>query len=164
MRNRRRGTELIEFTLLSIPVLFIGVSTIECAIGMWEYSSMENAVTVAARYAASHGASCGSPNSCTITLGTVATLIANTAPALNPSRLTVTLTTNSGTTTCNPLSSCESSTAQFPSSTDNAVGMDITIKATYKITNPLPMYWPPRVDTDDASRTLGATSRQRIQF
>jgi len=165
MRNRRRGSTLIEFSLMAMPTLFMSITIVECSIGMWEFSSMSNALAVAARYAASHGATCSqNGNSCAVTLGNVANVIANTAPALNPAKLNVTLTTASGATTCNPLSSCQTSTATFPSGTDGAVGNDITISATYKITNPLPMYWPPREDSDVSSHTLGAISRQRIQF
>ena len=166
MRNNRRGDTLIEFTLTGIPIIFLGISIVECSIAMCEYESMSNAVTIAARYAASHGATCSANgNSCTIEIKNVANLIAATAWIISSASMTVTLTDNSGSTTCT-LSTCETNTAQFPSSSGNAnaVGNNITIKVTHKLTNPLPMYWPPHADSDDSGYLLGATSYQAIQF
>ena len=166
MKNRRSGSSLLEFTLTGIPVLFFALSIVECSVAMWEFHSLTNAVTIAARYAASHGAGCAqNGNTCTIQVKDVANLIATTAPILSASKLKVTLYTNSGTAaTCNPLNTCQSSAVQIPSAADNAVGMDIRIVATYKLTNPMPMYWPPYSNIDDTGYTLGASSRQRIQF
>jgi Flp pilus assembly protein TadG len=165
VRNRRRGDTLIEFTLTGIPIIFICITIVECSIAMCEYESMMNAVSIAARYAASHGATCGNPNSCTVEIENIANLISSTAWIINTASMTVTFTDNSGSTTCT-LSACQTNTAQFPSSTSNAnaVGNPITIKLTHKLTNPLPMYWPPHADTDDAGYTLGATSVQVIQY
>ncbi len=166
MRNRRRGDALIEFTLTGIPVIFLAVTIVNCSIAMYEYESMSNAVTIATRYAANHGATCSqNGNSCTIEIENVATMIANTAPIISASSMTVYFTDNSGTTSCT-LNTCETNSAQFPSSTSNAnaVGNPITIKVTHRLTNPLPMYWPPHTDTDDTGYTLGASSKQAIQF
>ena len=164
MRNRRRGNTLSESTLTGIPINLLGISIVECSIAMCEYESMMNAVSLAARYAANHGATCESPNTCTITIENIANYIANTAWIISPSSMNVTFTDNSGTTTCT-LSACQTNTATFPSSTSNAnaVGNNITISVTHKLTNPLPMYWPPHA-LDDTAYTLGATSVQVIQF
>lgn len=166
MRNRRRGSTLVEFTLTAIPTLFLSLSVVECGLAMLEYDSMANAVTVAARYAANHGATCAqSPNSCTVRIEDVANLIASTTWIVSTSTLSVTFTDNSGSTTCE-LNACQSNTAQFPSSTGgaNAVGNPITIKVTHNIINPLPMFWPPNADADDTGYTVGAGSVQVIQF
>jgi Flp pilus assembly protein TadG len=166
MRNRRRGTTLIEFTLTGIPIMFLSVSVFECSLAMFEYESMANAVAIAARYAASHGATCAqSPNSCTVTIGSVANVIAGYSWIISSANMTVKFTDNSGTTTC-ILNTCQTRTAQFPSGTGNAnaVGNTITINLTHTITNPLPMYWPGAANGDDAGYTLGANSIQVIQF
>ncbi len=133
---------------------------------MFQYVAMTNAATVAARYAANHGATCSqTPNSCSIKVQDVANLIASTARILDPARLNVSLTDNSGTTTCT-LSVCETKTAQFPSSTGqaNAVGNPITINLTYAITNPMPMYWTAGAQANNSGYALGARSIQVIQF
>src|SRR5579863_5373707 len=95
----RRGTAVIEFTLVGIPLIFLTISIIEASIAMWQYHSMMYANEIVARYAAMHGKGCTqNGNSCTITVGTVAKMIASQAPALDTSKLDVTLYTNSGNT------------------------------------------------------------------
>lgn len=155
----RRGSTLVEFALMGVSTVLISISVFECCIGMFQYLSMANAVAVATRYAANHGATCGTPNSCTITVATVATMIGSLAPIATASQLNLSLTDNSGTTTC-ALSTCQTYTSQqFPGSTSgaNAVGNPITLKLTYAINNPIPL-------SSSGSFTLGAQSTQVIQF
>jgi Flp pilus assembly protein TadG len=166
MRNRRRGSTLLEFTLTGIPLMFLSLSIVECSIAMLEYDSMANAVAAAGRYAASHGATCAqTPNTCTVRIEDVANVIASSAWIISNSTMSVTFTDNSGSTTCE-LSVCETNAAQFPSSTGaaNAVGNPITINVSHKVTNPLPMFWPPTADVDDTGYNLSANSVQVIQF
>ena len=167
MKNTRRGSTLIEFTLTGIPVIFIGIAVCECALAMYEYVSMDNAVTIAARYASAHGVGCTqNGNSCKLTMATIATVIANYTPIMSTSSVTVKFTDNSGSTTCT-LSTCETYTATyFPStsSSANAVGNPITISLTHTIRNPMPMFWPPSADAVDTGYPVGATSTQVILF
>ena len=83
-------------------------------------------------------------NTCTITVGNVATFFSTQAMALDASKVIVKMKDGSGTTTCNPVSSCNSTATQFPSASYNSVGSDITITATYGVKSPLAMFWPPR--------------------
>ena len=132
---------------------------------MWQYHSMAYAVEVAARYAVTHGRTCGqNGNNCTTTLGTITTLLAAQAPALDTSLLSVTLYTHATTTTCSPITSCTGSTAQFPNTTDNAVNFDVKIVASYPVANPMPMFWPGSQASSGSTFNLSATSRQRIVF
>lgn len=165
LKNGRRGSELLEFTLVGLPIIFIGISIFESALAMYQYQSMTVAVSVAARYAANHGAGCESPNTCTVTIGNIASLIAANSPIITPSTMNVSFTDNSGTTTCT-LDVCETKTAVFPSSTGNAnvAGNPITISVNHTVTNPLPIFWPSTAGTDDTGYTLGANSVQVIQF
>lgn len=164
MRSRR-GSSLIEFTLVGVPVIFIMASIVEASIGSWQFFTMEYAIQTANRYVSTHGRGCTqNSNNCALTVGAVATMIANQAIALEPSKLNVTLITASTTQTCNPVNTCFSNTAQFPSSTDNGVNQDVTIKATYPIVNPVSLLWPGAMPVTGSMVTLGATSRQRIQF
>jgi Flp pilus assembly protein TadG len=165
LRCARRGFAIIEFTMLALPIMFLTISIVEASIGMWQFHSMAHAVGVATRFAATHGRTCGqNGNSCTITLGTLTTLLSRQAPGLATSKLRVTLYTHAATTTCNPISACKASTAQFPNATDNAVNFDVKIVATYPVANPLPMFWPGSRASRGSAFTLGATSRQRIVF
>jgi Flp pilus assembly protein TadG len=164
-RTGRRGNVMIEFVLITVPVLFMTISIVEASIAMWQYHSMVYAVDATARYVTTHGRGCTrSGNTCSITVGNVTTLISTLAAALEDSKLNVTLTTASGATTCNPVNTCFSSTTQFPPATANGINSDITIAATYPVTSPLPLFWPGAGSSMTGVLTLGASSRQRINF
>lgn len=164
-RRSQRGFGIIEFTIITIPVLCLTVAIVEAALASWQYHSMAYAVEVATRYACTHGRTCTkNGNSCTITVSDVANLVAKQAPALDAGRLNVTLTTNAASVTCNPITACYANTSQFPNSTDNGVGFDITIRATYEIRNPVPMLWTGSQFSAGGAFTLGAVSRQNIVY
>ncbi len=163
--NRRRGSTLIEFTLLGIPAIFLFTSVITCSIDMWQFFTLSYAVDETARYAALHGATCSANgNSCTVSRATVATYFETQAIALNPSSTTMKLTDSSGTITCNPVSSCPSGSSQFPAASHNSLGSNITVSATYALTNPIAMFWPGSGIVNSGSFTVGATSTQGILF
>ena len=162
--RHRRGNALIEFTLLGVPLLFITISIVAVSIDMWEFHNLAYSVEQTARYVTVHGATCTqNTNSCTITVGNVATYFKTQALALDPTQVIVTITDGSGTTTCNPVNSCTGSATQFPNPANNSVGSDVTIKATYILKNPVVLFWPPDIDSP-SDFTVGATSRQRIIF
>lgn len=164
-RRRRRGYGVIEFTIIGIPIIFLTVSIIEVSLAMWQYHTLAYAVSVTTRYVITHGRSCSqNGNTCTITLGSVATTFKNQAIALDASKVNLTLYTQTATTTCNPLTNCTSSTAQFPSTTDNGVNLDVTLVAKYPVSNPFPFFWPGSAPQSGGTFTLAATSRQRIVF
>ncbi len=167
MKDTRRGSTLIEFTLTGMCLMFIGIAICECGFAMYEYVSMDNAVTIAARYAASHGVGCTqNGNTCQLTMANVATVIANYTPIMSTSSVTVNFTDNSGTTSCT-LSTCETYTSTyFPSTSGgaNAVGNPVTISLSHTIRNPMPMFWPPNSDADNTGYPVGANSTQLIMF
>ena len=160
-RSSRRGTALIEFAFVGVPMIMITVSVVSIALEMWQYSSVSYATEATARYVTTHGASCSqNGNTCGITVGNVTSYFANQALGLNGAQLTLTLTDGSGSTTCNPpYTSCESSGSAFPASSANSVGSNITIKATFPVTNPVAMFW-----RSSPTYSLGATSTQSIAF
>jgi Flp pilus assembly protein TadG len=163
IQRKRRGDALVEFTLTAVPILLLGVSILEMSLVSWEFHSMAYAVEVAARYASVHGRDCTkNGNACTITVGNVASVISAQAPQLSSSLLNVTLTTHASTVTCNPLNTCFGNAAQFPNSTDNGLGLDVTVAATYPVTTPLPIFWAGSASAGTVR--LGATSRQNIVF
>ena len=163
--GRRRGDALIEFTLIGIPVIFLTISIVEISLAMWQYHSLAYSVDIAARYAITHGRGCTqNGNSCSVTLGNVATVLQNQALALDSGKMNVTFYTHSTTTSCNPLNTCTSNATTFPNSTDNGVNLDVKIVATYPVANPFPLLWPGSSGSSGGLFTLGATSRQRIVF
>ncbi|MGD1072428.1 MAG: hypothetical protein ABSB15_20070 [Bryobacteraceae bacterium] len=163
-RGNRRGDALIEFTLLGIPLVFATISVVEVGIDMWEFHNLAFVAGVTSRYISMHGATCAqNGNSCTITVGTIATFFIAEGKALNSGSAIMALTDGSGTTTCNPVSSCTSSATKFPNASYNSVGSNITVKATYTLTNPFFMYWAPEtVAAHDF--TVAASSQARIVF
>src|SRR5579863_2967272 len=110
-RKSRKGAAFLEFALAGIPSIFMVTSVLEIGRGMWNYQALARAVNQGARLASVRGAGCSSNgNSCTVTVGAITTLIANAAIGVPQSQMIVTLVTASGaTTTCNPISSCTSS-------------------------------------------------------
>lgn len=147
-RKHNAGSTILEFTLVGIPMIFIWISTFEMARGMWNYHTLQYAVKMTATYAAHHGATCGSPNSCSVNVSDIVTAFQNAAIGIPMSQTALTLTTASGAvTTCNPVSTCSTSSSwstQWPpsSSSDNAVGKDIYVRADYTFTSALALFVP----------------------
>jgi len=163
--GNRRGNTLIEFTLLGIPVIFLTISVFSISIDMWEFHELPHAVEMTARYAATHGQGCTQgTNTCGITVANMVTYFEGQNISLLPSLVNVTFTDGSGSTSCAPLTNCESSSAVFPSAGYNAAGQDVTVYATYTLRNPVAMFWPSSAQSGWQPFTVGATSRQRILF
>ena len=162
----RRGSLLLEFILMGVPVLFLTISVFEASLMMWQYHTMAEAVQIVAQYVTAHGYNCSNGNSCAITIGNIASYIEQTGVGLDPSKLNVTIASANSSTACRPVNTCTSSSTQFPPATngDYNVGNDITVSATYTMNNPITMFWPSKVSTSTGVLTLGATSTQRIVF
>ena len=63
--QRRRGSSLVEFTFIGVPMLFAWISVIEMGRGMWNYHTLQYATKVTGEYVAVHGSTCGiPPNAC----------------------------------------------------------------------------------------------------
>lgn len=167
-RKRRKGAAFLEFALAGVPAIFAVISIVEIGLGVWNYHSLARSVNQAARLASIRGATCTKyGNSCSVTVGTLTTLLANEAIGLPQSSLIVTLVTQSGqTTTCNPITSCTSSTTVWPPSTnnDNQVGKTVTMTAKYQFKSALCMFWPGAGKVNFSSVWLPASSTQYILF
>lgn len=163
-RRLRRGNALVEFSLMGIPIIFITISIVSISLDMWAFFTLAYSTEATARYASVHGATCTlNTNTCTIRISDVTAFFESHSQALDPGKVTVKLIDGSGTTTCNPVTSCDSSTAQFPNSSYNAIGSDLKITATYSLDSPIAMFWPASSEASSSYR-VGATSRQRIIF
>jgi Flp pilus assembly protein TadG len=159
----RKGNALIEFTLVAIPLIFIQFSIVEICRGMWDYHSLAQAVKAACRSAATRGAGCAG-NGCAISVGQIATTISAYALGMPASALNVTLTSNAGTVTCNPLSSCTGSGTVWPPAGGNTAGSDIIISASYNFTSMLMMFVPGTNGMQFSGVTFTAKSRQVLLF
>jgi len=161
--RRRKGNALIEFTLVAIPLIFIQISIVEICRAMWDYHSLAQAVKAASRSVATRGAGCAG-NGCAITVGQIATTISAYAVGMPSSSLNVTLTSNAGNVTCNPLSSCSRSSTVWPPAGGNSVGSDIIISGSYNFTSMLMMFVPGTNGMQFSGVTLTAESRQVLLF
>lgn len=163
--NKRRGSSLLEFTLVGIPVIFISISVVSASLNMWQFHNLAYGTQMTARYVAMHGRTCTqNGNSCTVTVGDIASYFQGQSLALDSSKLNVKLQSVSQTINCNPLNTCSSSATMFPNATDNGVKFDIVVTATYPITNPMAMFWPGAGTVSAGTFNLFATSRQMIVF
>jgi len=170
-RRNRRGSSLIEFSLVGIPIVFLLISIVDVSIGMFDYVTLAYAVKQGARFAVVRGQDCtNNGNTCGTTVGAIANRVAYTATGLPASMINMTLTTQSGAaTTCNPLTSCTSSSTPWPPSTpsgspDNAAGKTITIYAQFTCRTMFNMFWPGYRDDEGGPYVLPAQSTQTILF
>ncbi len=148
---------------MAIPLIYIQISIVEICRAMWDYHSLAQAVKAASRSVATRGAGCAG-NGCAITVGQIATTISAYAVGMPSSSLNVTLTSNAGNVTCNPLSNCSSSSTVWPPAGGNSVGSDIIISGSYNFTSMLMMFVPGTNGMQFSGVTLTAESRQVLLF
>lgn len=161
----RRGSTMLEFTLVGIPVIFVIVSTFEMSRGMWLYHSLAHAAKTGARFAAVHGKGCQAPgNACTVSVGAVARHVAAAATGLPAARFDVTLTSEAGAVDCAPLSTCLNDANPWPPPGANSPGMDVQVALRHEFRSALAMFWPGAAAVRIGTVLLRADSRQRIQF
>jgi len=169
MRNRKqRGSAMVEFVIAGIAGICLLISTIYMALAMWRYHTLAEAVHETNRYIASHGRSCTSGgNSCSITVGDVATKLRANAIGILDSQLNMTLIPQTSTAVnCNPLSSCISSTALWPPATnmDNAPGNYTKITASVTMPSAMILLWYGISGQRIGSITMRSTSSVPIVF
>jgi len=153
--------------MVGIPLILALISTVEMSRGMWMYHNQTFAIHQGARYVVVHGADCSlNGNTCTTTVGSIASTIANSGVGLQPTLWNVTLVSNSGSNnvSCNPLSSCLANSTVWPPSPDNALGTNVAISATYPFSSALLMFFPGTKPTQFATFNLPAYAKQTIQF
>ncbi len=144
-RNKERGAETLEFTMIGLPLTFLLFSIANMCFSMLTLHTLQEAVEQGTRYVATRGSTCTSgSNSCSVTVQQIAGVIANSAAGVSSSKMNVSLIPagdTAHTITCNPVTNCLSSctgagcsssrSTVWPTSTnsDNAPGQDIIITA-----------------------------------
>ena len=168
-RKSKQGSALIEFTLVGILLIFVWISAVEMARGMWNYTTLQYAAKTAGTYASVHGATC-IPNGCTVAISDIAAVFANTAIGVPANQVVMTFTTDSGTvTTCNlggTTNLCSAQTSAWPPSAnnDNQVGKTLGIRADYAFYSALSMYAPGSGTVTFAAITFPGDTKQIIQY
>jgi hypothetical protein len=159
---------MIEFSMAGIPMIFVIISAVQMALGMWQYETLAYAVKSGAQSVVSKGQGCTTGgNTCGVTVGAIATTIAQSAIGISVNDLNVTLTTASGAaTTCNPISTCTSSTTAWPPSTnnDNQVGQTITVSGNFLLNSAFAMFYPGSKPVSFSAATLSSTATQPLMF
>jgi Flp pilus assembly protein TadG len=145
--KNRRGSALLEFTLVGVPLIFACISTVEMARCMWNYHTLQYAVKTATAYASMHGATCDPPNSCSVNVSDVVGVFQTTAMGIPANMVSIKLTSASSTVTCTLVSTCSSNASwstRWPpaASGDNAIGQDIYIEADYSFKGAMAMFFP----------------------
>jgi hypothetical protein len=164
----RPGNAVLEFTLVGIPMVFLLVSIFSMGLGMWNYHTMENAVSATARTLAVRGSESVAKGRSAMTVGEVAQLLAFNGMGLAPAMWNVTLVADANGTPvthpCNPLSSCLNDGTVWPPSGSNGQGTVVRITGRYPIGLP-GMFWAGAAGGPGAnSHILGATAQEAIQF
>jgi len=173
LRRGREGQALIEFTLVGIPVIFLLICIFEMARAMWVYDTMAYALKEGTRYAAVHGENCGiSPNTCQVTVGTIARVIRNAGVGLLPDDLTLTIQNGAGGTVFSKagggprtLAQHLADTTPWPTGPGSAPGNEIIIFGKYRFRSVLVFFWPGAGPASVLGTIyLPATSREQIYF
>jgi Flp pilus assembly protein TadG len=165
-KNGRKGSTILEFVLVGIPIIFIFICIFEMSRGMWNYHSIAFGVREGSRYAAMHGVDCASPHTCQVSIGTITGVIRSNAPGIDPATVTLTFTPSSGTATSGTMSSLASSTTTFPPTGANAQGQNVKISANYAFQSILAVFWVGAGRGANYSGTfnLYTSSSEPIQF
>jgi Flp pilus assembly protein TadG len=163
--RRERGSAILEFTLVGIPLVFVVISTFEMARGMWLYHSLAYAAKTGARFAVVRGKGCqAAGNACGISVGDVAGRIAGAATGLPAGTFDVTLESAAGTLECRPLSACLADATAWPPGNANSPGMDIRVTARHEFRSALALFWPGAGTRRIGTALFEAGAFQRIQF
>jgi Flp pilus assembly protein TadG len=149
-----RGSTMLEFALVGTLFLMVWISTVQLAIGMWRYHTIQNAVKVAGTYTAVHGSDCSTGgNSCGIAIQDIANVLKTNMIGVDPAQVTVTFnamssdhTTVASSVTCQLYGGstpCTSNTTSWPPSSYNTPGTDFEIKTEYQLHSTLATVWLP---------------------
>ncbi|HEY9527094.1 MAG TPA: TadE/TadG family type IV pilus assembly protein [Anaerolineales bacterium] len=176
-RSSQKGSAMIEFMMVGIPLIFVLISIFEISRGMWIYVTLAHAVREATRYALVHGNTCTeTPNTCAVTVSQIAGRIENAGVGLLPAQLTVTMASGNRTIGPASLQSLLANTTYFPTGCQCTTrdpggepGEPVTITATYPFQSAITMFWPgvppqPIPAGGLPAINLPASSRGRIEF
>ncbi len=147
---KQRGSALIEFTLAGIMLIFVWISIVQMAIGMWRYTTVQYATKLAGSFSAVHGMGCWQPGySCAIQIKDAARIIRKNAPGLDPTTTNVVFSAISPTDHLTVLAShpcrldnCVNDTTWWPLIPHAAAGKELRIKVDY-LYNPGMAMWVP---------------------
>ncbi|MGA2593980.1 MAG: TadE family protein [Bryobacteraceae bacterium] len=166
MAGRRKDTQgnaILEFTLTSIPLMFVLMSIVQMALAMWNYHTLAEVIKFTTRMASVRGTDCAGL-ACQLTVAEIAQTITTKGIGLTAANLNVTLTSNSGSISCAPVTNCSSNNTAWPPSGGNQVNQVISISATYSLNQGLAMLVPGKGSMLFSPVTFSTISQQVIGF
>ncbi|HSB14661.1 MAG TPA: TadE/TadG family type IV pilus assembly protein [Bryobacteraceae bacterium] len=165
-KNKRRGDVMLEFTLVGIPLIFILISVVEMARGMWTYHTLAHAVKEGTRYAIVHGYNCSlAPNNCQVTVAQIAQRVREAGVGLMPNELRIELRSEGDTVLCSTLDNCLTNNNFWPVYPNSQIGQRVTINGTYPFRSAIAMFWPGAGGgMNFGTFLLPASSTETIQF
>lgn len=163
-----RGSTMVEFTLVAIPLIFVLISVFEVSRAMWIYDTVAHAVRKGNRFAVVHGNNCGTHPECRTTVAGVADVIRHHGVGLIPSELRdIRFISSTQTLTYPSLAACLAATGTRwpPADAGGNRGAPVEIRAVYRFPSAIGLFWP-GAGRGMSFGTLGlpASSRERIQF
>jgi hypothetical protein len=180
-RRQQRGSTLVEFTLVGIPVIFLLISIVEISRGMWLYHTLAHAVKEGTRFAIVHGNNCTiHPNNCTVTIRDISERIRRNAVGFVPDeidrvRFADVRYHGRDEVTCEPLTEClqagtkgDTPWPADPADPNNVAGDRgswLEITARYPFRSATAMFWPGAGrGTNFGVFNLFAVSREAVQY
>jgi hypothetical protein len=143
-RKDRLGNATIEFTLVGIPLVFVLISTIEMARGMWIYHTLAYAVKEGTRYAVSRGQNNTLANHSTYQ--GVCNAIVQAGTGLLQEDLTLTFHSATAPDLTVAADKCPASQLWPPgaatSKIDDQPGQTIFVTGYYPFVSAISMFWP----------------------
>lgn len=168
-RKKQHGSAMLEFALCGIPLIFVWISTVQMALGMWHYHTLQYATKAAGAYLSVHGANYIAAGNSAVQIKDVSTILANSAIGIPATDVSVTFTayksdkTTTTTHSCT-LNNCETDTTSWPPTNYNIVGNDFEIKTEYQWKNSIAMVAPGHGTTNFAAFWLPGFTHQFILF
>jgi hypothetical protein len=178
-RSRRRGSAILEFAFTGVPLLFMWISTVQMAIGMWHYHTMQYAVKATGHYLAEHGGDCTSPNTCSVTIANLSSIMKTNSIGLPATAMLMTFNSVSSSdhktvlssVTCTltnattPANGCDQNSTTWPPSGNNSAGSEFEIQAMFQWNPAIGMVAPgPGQSFNFSSFWLPAYTHQVILF
>lgn len=179
-RSWHRGSAIIEFTLVGVPLIFVLLSIFELSRGMWVYTALAHSVKEGTRFAIVHGNNCTVlPNNCIVNVREIANQIAYAGAGLIPADLqNVRFISDTRIITCPTLKSCQDAGATgdtywpalprtdpaYPDA-GSARFANLRIEAQYPFESFISMLWPGAGPGITFGRFLfQASSQEAVQF
>jgi hypothetical protein len=178
---RKRGNATIEFTLVGIPLVFVLISTIEMARGMWIYHTLAYAVKEGTRYAVARGQNnsiqLAQSGSTPTTYSDVCNAVVQAGAGLLREDLTLTFHSATAADVTTTADKCSASQTWPPGDSagliDNQPGQTISITGLYPFVSAISMFWPgagqgmtfqPLICKGAGTLCLPAASQDVMQF